>query len=167
MKQWPLTNALYCKLRAWKLHRMQISKCIFAVCALTLAFHKVSVRVCGVCMEHIACHLGHFTPLRDALQSICQRSKYDFFRCLWVQYNAPWDPGNSATMSFRNLHVYHGDSYGSHRISIHTAHRRRLPNFQHFPGHRECWGLRGLASCVYRHFLPSPLQRHIFDRVIL
>ena len=110
MKKWPLTNALYCRPRAWKLDRMRILKCIFSVCALTLAFLKVSLRVYGVCMEHIACHLGHFTPLRDALQSICQRSKYDFFRRLCVQYIAPWDPGNSATMSFRNLHVYHGDS---------------------------------------------------------
>ena len=110
LKTWPLTNALYCRLRARKLHRLQIFKCILAICAATLAFLKVSMRVCGVCMEHIACHLGHFTPLRNALQSICQRSNYDFFRRLWVQYIAPWDPGNSATMSFRNLHVYHGDS---------------------------------------------------------
>ena len=112
LKKWSLTNALYCRLRARKLHRLQISKCILAICAATLAFLKVAMRVCGVCMEHIACHLGHFTPLRDALQSICQRSKYYFFRRLCVQYTsiAPWDPGNSATMSFRNLHVYHGDS---------------------------------------------------------
>ena len=110
LKKWPLTNALYCRLRARKLHRLQFLKCILAICAATLAFLKVAMRVCGVCMEHIACHLGHFTPLRDALQSICQRSKYYFFRRLCVQYIAPWDPGNSATMSFRNLHVYHGDS---------------------------------------------------------
>ena len=74
MKKILLINALYCSLRAWKLHRMQLLKCIFAVCALTLAFLKVSIRVCRVCMEHIACHLGHFTPLRNAIQSICQRS---------------------------------------------------------------------------------------------
>ena len=106
MQKWPLTNALYCSHRAWKLHRMRILKCIFSVCALTLAFLKVSMRVRGVCMEHIACHLGHFTPLRDALQSICQRSTYYFFRRLWVQYVAPWDFGNPATMSLRSLHVY-------------------------------------------------------------
>ena len=105
---------------------MRNLKCILLVCALTLAFLKVSMRVCGVCMEHIACHLGHFTPLRDALQSICQRSTDFFVRQLWVQYIAPWDFGNSATMSLRNLHVYHGGSYGSHRISIYTAHRRSL-----------------------------------------
>ena len=104
------TNAIYCTLRAWKLHKMRNLKCILLVCALTLAFLKVSMGVYALCMEHIACHLGHFTPLRDALQSICQMSKSDFFRRLWVQYNAPWDPGNSATISFRNLHVYHGDS---------------------------------------------------------
>ena len=116
---------VYCSFRARKLHRLQILKCILVACAATLAFLKVAMRVCGVCMEHIACHLGHFTPLRDALQSICQRSEYYFLRCLCVQYIAPWDPGNSATMSFRNLHVYHGDPQGSHRISIYTAHRRR------------------------------------------
>ena len=110
LKKWPLTNAFYCSLRAWTLHRMQILKCILAVCTLTLAFLKVSIRVCGVCMEHIACHLGHFTPLRNATQSICQRSKSVLFQRPCVQYIAPWDPGNSATMSFRNLHVYHGDS---------------------------------------------------------
>ena len=49
----------------------KFKKCIFAVCALTLAFLKVSIRVYGVCMEHIACHLGHFTPLRHALESVC------------------------------------------------------------------------------------------------
>ena len=110
LKKWLLTNALYCRLRARKLHRLQISKCIPAVCALTSAFLKVSMRVRRVCMEHIACHLGHFTSLRDALQSICQRSKSDFVRRLCIQYIAPWDSGNSATMSFRNMHVYHGDS---------------------------------------------------------
>ena len=94
------------------------------VCALTLAFLKVSMRVYGVCMEHIACHLGHFTPLRVATYSICTWSLYYFFRRLCAHYIAPWDSGNSATMSFRNLNVYHGDSYGSHRISIYTAHRR-------------------------------------------
>ena len=127
LKTWPLTNALYCSLRAWHVHRMHISKCIFAVCALTLAFLKVSIRVCGVCMEHIACHLGHFTPLRNALQSICQRSKYYVFRRLCVQYIAPWDSGNSATMSLRNLHVYYGGSYVPHNIAIYiqpVAHRR-------------------------------------------
>ena len=104
---------------------MQISKiCIFAVCALTLAFLKVSIRVCGVCMEHVACPFGHFTPLRNAIQSICQRSKSYVFLRLCVQYIAPWDSGNSATMSFRNLHVYYGGSYGSHNIAIYIGHRR-------------------------------------------
>ena len=101
-------------------------KCILWVCAFALAFLKVSIRVCGVCMEHIACHLGHFTPLRNAIQSICQRSKYCFFQRLCVQYIAPWDSGNSATMSFRNLHVHHMDPYGSHKISIYIAYRRRM-----------------------------------------
>ena len=131
MKIRTCTNAIYCTLRARKLHKMQILKCILAVCALTLAFLKVSIRVCGVCMEHVACQLGHSTPLRNAPQSICQRSTYYFFRRLCVQYIAPWDPGNSATMSFRNLHVYHGDSYGSHRISIYTAHRRSTSHGSH------------------------------------
>ena len=126
LKKWPLTNELYCRLRAWQLHRMQISKCILAVCTLTLAFLKVSIRVCGVCMEHIACHLAHFTPLRNARQSICQRSILQFVGLLSVQYIAPWDFGNSATMSLRNLHVHYGGSYVSHNIAIYTAHRRSI-----------------------------------------
>ena len=100
--------------------------CIFAVCALTLAFLKVSIRVCGVCMEHIACHLGHFTPLRNAIQSICQRSFFQFVGLLCVQYIAPWDSGNSATMSLRNLHVHYGGSYVPHNIAIYIAHRRNM-----------------------------------------
>ena len=126
MKIRTCTNAIYYTLRAWKLHNMQNSKCILSVCALTLAFFKVSMRVYGVCMEPIACHLGHFTPLRHTLQSICTNSIFHNFGLLCVQYIAPWDSGNSATMSFRNLHVYHGDSYGSHILSIYTAHRRSI-----------------------------------------
>ena len=112
---------------------MRILKCILLVCALTLAFLKVSMRVYGVCMEHIACHLGHFTPLRHTLQSICTNSIFHNFGLLCVQYIAPWDSGNSATMSFRNLHVYHGGSYGSHRIAIYTAHRRSFGSVRCFP----------------------------------
>ena len=55
-------------------------------------------------MEHVACHLGNSRPLRNAIQSICARSLYFFFRRLCVQCIAPWDFGNSVTMSFRNLH---------------------------------------------------------------
>ena len=110
IKKWPLTNALYCTLRAWKIHRLQFSKCIPAEYALTLAFLKVLIRIYGVCMEHVACHLGNFTSFRNAMQSICTRSLYCFFRRLCEGSMAPWDSGNSATMSFRNLHVYHGDS---------------------------------------------------------
>ena len=112
--------------QSMKITRNAKFKCILAVCIWTLAFLKVSIRVYGVCMEHIECHLGHFTPVRNTIHSICARSLYCVFRRLCVRCIAPWDSGNSATMSFRNLHVYHGDSYGSHRISIYTAHRRSI-----------------------------------------
>ena len=125
-KKWMCTNAIYCTLRAWTLHNMRILKCILLVCALTVAFLKVSMRVYGVCMEHFACHLGHFTPLRHTLQSICTNSIFHNFGLLCVQYIAPWDSGNSATMSFKNLHVYHGETYRSHRISTYNAHRRSI-----------------------------------------
>ena len=103
-------------------------RCILALCIWTLAFLKVSIRVYGVRMEHVACHLlvGNFTTLRNAIQSICTRSLYFCFWRLCVRCVASWDSGNSANMSFRNLDVYHGDSYGSHRISIYTAHRRSI-----------------------------------------
>ena len=32
MKKWPLTNALYCRLRAWQLHRMQIKMYLCCLC---------------------------------------------------------------------------------------------------------------------------------------
>ena len=127
------TNAIYCTLRARKLHKMQNLKCVLAVCALTLAFLKVSMRVYALCIEHIACHLGNFTPLRVATYSICTWSLYCFFRRQCVHCNAPWDSGNSATMSFRNLHVYHGDSYGSHRICIYIAPRRSFRSSEGIP----------------------------------
>ena len=50
---------------------------------MTLVFLKVSIRRVGrVCMEHIACHLGLFTFLRNLLQSICQRSFF-FGGCVY------------------------------------------------------------------------------------
>ena len=47
--------------------KIQKLYCTMAVCVWTLAFLKVSIRVYVLCMEHIACHLCHFTPLRNAL----------------------------------------------------------------------------------------------------
>ena len=63
---------------------MQNLYCAMAVCVWTLVFLKVSIRVYALCMEHIACHLGHFTPLRVATDSICTWSLYYFFRRLCV-----------------------------------------------------------------------------------
>ena len=50
-----------------KITQIVILKVTLVACAAILAFLKVAMRVCGVCMEHIACHLGHFTPLRHTL----------------------------------------------------------------------------------------------------
>ena len=69
--------------------------------------------------------LGSFYTTQEGITVHLPKVNILFFQRLPVQYIAPWDSGNSATMSFRNLHVYYGDSYGSHRISIYTAHRRR------------------------------------------
>ena len=45
-----------------KITQIAILKCILVACAATLAFLKVAMRVCGVCMEHIACHLVILQP---------------------------------------------------------------------------------------------------------
>ena len=124
MKVWTCTNAIYCTLRAWKLHKMQNLYCTMDVCVWTLAFLKVSIRVYVLCMEHIACHLGTNTPLRDAIESICTYSNLYNFGLLWAKHIAIWDSGNSVTMSFRNLHVHHMDPYGSYKFAIYIAYRR-------------------------------------------
>ena len=90
-------------------NRMQIFKCVLAVCALTLAFLKVSIRVCCVCMEHIACHWSHCTPPQ-------KRVTVHLSEVYIICFSA----------AVCTISGDYGDSYGSHRISIYIAQRRSI-----------------------------------------
>ena len=126
MKKWPLTNALYCSLRAWNMTQNVIFK--MYLCCLCIDFSvSQSIDKSMRCVYGTYCmSLRSFYTPQGRITVQLSKVKIICFRRLCVRYIAPWDSGNSATMSFRNLHVYHGDSYGSHRISIYTAHRRSI-----------------------------------------
>ena len=106
---------------------MRILKCILAVCALTLAFLKVSIRVCGVygtyCMS-----LGSFYAPRERITVHLSEGKIIFCSVAVCTISGGCSEVYIICFSAAvcTISEDYGDSYGSHRISIYIAQRRSI-----------------------------------------